>query len=76
MTMAKLFTNGGSQAVRLPKDCRFDGSEVLVNRVGNIVMLIPKDDPWAGFEMGMRMFSDDVFAEGRPVFTQTEREAL
>ena len=76
MTTAKLFTNGGSQAVRLPKDCRFDDSEVLVNRIGNIVMLIPKDDPWACFETGMMMFSDDVFADGRPEYAESERESL
>ncbi len=76
MTTAKLFTNGGSQAVRLPKDCRFDDSEVFVNRIGNIVMLIPKDDPWACFETGMMMFSDDVFADGRPEYAGSERESL
>jgi antitoxin VapB len=42
---AKLFRNGGSQAVRLPKDCRFpdDQQEVLVHRVGNKVILEPVD---------------------------------
>ena len=48
METAKVFTNGGSQAVRLPKDCRFDEDEVLVRRVGNVVILVPKDDPWRG----------------------------
>jgi len=38
---AKLFTNGGSQAVRLPKEFRFDGDEVLVRRVGQAVVLEP-----------------------------------
>ncbi len=32
MEYAKIFSNGGSQAVRLPKSCRFDQDEVLVNR--------------------------------------------
>ena len=76
MTIAKVFTNGGSQAVRLPKEYRFDSNEVFANRIGNVIMLIPKDDPWATFEAGMQMFSDDVFDEGRPVFTESEREAL
>jgi len=42
---AKLFKNGGSQAVRLPKDCRFpeDHREVLVRRVGQRVVLEPVD---------------------------------
>jgi antitoxin VapB len=38
---AKLFTNGGSQAVRLPKECRFPGTEVRVRKQGNAVILEP-----------------------------------
>lgn len=42
---AKLFRNGGSQAVRLPKACRFDAqSEVLVHREGRRVILEPTDE--------------------------------
>lgn len=39
MSTAKLFTHGGSQAVRLPKEFRFEGTEVHVRRVGNEVVL-------------------------------------
>ncbi|MBN8510310.1 MAG: AbrB/MazE/SpoVT family DNA-binding domain-containing protein [Burkholderiales bacterium] len=39
MPAAKLFTHGGSQAVRLPKEFRFEGTEVHVRRVGNEVVL-------------------------------------
>ncbi|MFO1197692.1 MAG: AbrB/MazE/SpoVT family DNA-binding domain-containing protein [Burkholderiaceae bacterium] len=39
MRAAKLFTHGGSQAVRLPKEFRFEGTEVYVRRVGNEVVL-------------------------------------
>jgi antitoxin VapB len=43
---AKIFQNGGSQAVRLPKSCRFsdDLQEVLVHRVGRRVILEPADE--------------------------------
>jgi len=42
---AKLFQNGGSQAVRLPKDCRFeDQDEVRVHREGDRVVLEPADE--------------------------------
>ena len=42
---AKLFQNGGSQAVRLPKECRFeDQDEVLVHREGDRVILEPADE--------------------------------
>jgi antitoxin VapB len=43
---AKLFRNGRSQAVRLPKEFRFEGDEVYVKREGESLVLIPKNDPW------------------------------
>ncbi|MBA2351684.1 MAG: antitoxin [Burkholderiales bacterium] len=42
MKTAKLFQNGQSQAVRLPKEFRFEGDEVIITRVGNAVLLSPK----------------------------------
>ena len=44
-TRAKLFRNGGSQAVRLPKSCAFPGNqtEVLVRRDGRRIILEPVD---------------------------------
>lgn len=42
MSTAKLFTSGGSQAVRLPKEFRFEDSEVSIRREGNAVVLEPK----------------------------------
>jgi antitoxin VapB len=47
MQTAKLFKNGRSQAVRLPKEFSFDGDEVYVKRVVGGVMLLSKNDPWA-----------------------------
>jgi len=45
--VAKVFMTGRSQAVRLPKSCRFDTAEVVARRVGHSVVLSPKDDDWA-----------------------------
>jgi antitoxin VapB len=42
MKTAKLFKHGGSQAVRLPKDFRLEGTEVLIERRGEVVVLRPK----------------------------------
>lgn len=42
---AKLFVHGRSQAVRLPKECRFEGKEVRVTKVGNKVILEPLTTP-------------------------------
>ncbi len=55
---AKLFKNGRSQAVRLPKDYRFEGSEIGVGRVGNAVLLYPLNDPWVVFFEGAKELSD------------------
>lgn len=52
MTTAKIFENGRSQAVRLPKECRFSEDEVFVNKIGEIVMLIPKSIKWSGWSIG------------------------
>ncbi len=45
MTTARLFKHGGSQAVRLPKAFRFPGTEVLVERKGDAVVLRSKPRP-------------------------------
>ncbi len=42
MSTAKLFHNGRSQAVRLPREFRFEGAEVNIRRVGKKVILEPK----------------------------------
>lgn len=46
MDKAKLFINGRSQAVRLPKAYRFEGEEVLIKRVGAAVILFPQTHSW------------------------------
>ena len=44
---AKLFRTGGSQAVRLPKQCRLPGTEVSVRRVGDAIVLEPFRGGWS-----------------------------
>ena len=63
MDIAKVFTNGGSQAVRLPKNYRFDTSEVYVNQIGNVVMLIPTNDHWQSLLDSLPLFTDDFLSE-------------
>jgi antitoxin VapB len=47
VSIAKIFRNGASQAIRLPKEFRFEGDEVCVKRIGAAVLLFPKDAAWA-----------------------------
>jgi len=66
MKTAKIFTNGQSQAVRLPKEYRFSGDEVYIKKVGSTVMLFPKDRLWETHLEGLYGFSDDFMEDGRP----------
>ena len=76
MTTAKLFENGRSQAVRLPKEYRFNGTEVAINKIGDMVILLPIENKWAGFIEGLNMFTDDFMADGRDQGDIQEREEL
>ncbi len=76
MMTAKIFENGRSQAVRLPKECRFQGDEVVVNKVGDIVILMPKENKWSGFLSSLEFFSDDFMSNGREQPALQEREIL
>lgn len=76
METAKIFSNGGSQAVRLPKNYRFDTEEVMVNRIGNVVMLIPKDDCWKSTLESLDMFTEDFLKDKIKPLPLEEREAI
>lgn len=63
MNTAKLFRNGQSQAVRLPKEFALPGKEVFLRHVGNAVLLVPVADPWSGFEAALGAFTEDFMPE-------------
>jgi antitoxin VapB len=62
---AKLFRNGQSQAVRLPKEFRFKDEHVFVKKTGNVVMLIPAKGSWESLLNSLNKFSDDFMADRR-----------
>ncbi len=62
LSTAKLFQNGQSQAVRLPKEFRFENlKEVFIKKVNGMVILIPKSnkDVWDTMYNNLNDFSDD-----------------
>jgi len=63
MQQAKLFRNGQSQAVRLPKDFRFEGDSVAIKRVGKAVVLLPHNEPWDTLFGALSEFSPDFMDE-------------
>ena len=63
MQQAKLFQNGQSQAVRLPKDFRFEGESVAIKRVGKAVVLLPNNEPWETLFDALGQFSPDFMEE-------------
>lgn len=63
MQTARLFMNGRSQAVRLPKCCRFRGKAVYVRKLGGLVMLIPMDDPLSSLVGSLKHFTEDFMAD-------------
>jgi antitoxin VapB len=75
MKTAKLFRNGQSQAVRLPKEFRFGGTSVFIHHLGGCVVLVPKHDPWRSMFEATRRFSAD-FMNARDPGEQSERESL
>ena len=63
MKTAKIFQNGQSQAVRLPKEFRFEDSEVFIKKSGNVVQLIPRTDSWNSLFDSLKKFSRDFMCE-------------
>ncbi len=59
MKTAKLFKDGQSQAVRLPKEFRFKDGHVFVKKSGNIVMLIPAQNSWDALINSLDKFTGD-----------------
>lgn len=63
MVTAKLFQNGKSQAVRLPKEFRFEGDRVIVKRVGEAIVLLPFRAPWKTMLDSLALFSQDYLSD-------------
>jgi len=76
MKTAKLFKNGDSQAVRLPKEFRFAGDEVLIKRVGNAVVLLPKARSWDTLIQSLDKFPPDFMTAREQPEEVEQRDSL
>mgnify|MGYP006377577431 FL=1 len=76
MSTAKVFMTGRSQAIRLPKEFRFDGTEVEISRRGNEVILREKPVTAESLFKVLAQMPDDFYAEERVDEPPQEREAF
>lgn len=76
MDSAKLFVNGRSQAVRLPKEYRFDDDEVFITKVDDMVILYPRNKGWDLLARGIERFTEDFMADRADSSRPDDRENL
>ena len=65
MYTTKIFKSGNSQAVRIPKEYKIEGNELFINKIGNSIIICPKNDPWKTLMESLSDFSNDYFRGGR-----------
>jgi len=76
MEKAKIFWSGRSQAVRLPKEFRFEGKEVRIRRQGKSVILDPVPTDWAWLDAITGKFDEDFVRAVEEPVEQQERPEL
>lgn len=76
MKTAKLFRNGESQAVRLPKEFRFAGEEVFIKRVGSAVVLFPTAKSWDTLIESLEKFPPDFMNDREQPGEAEQRDSL
>jgi antitoxin VapB len=76
MDKAKIFMNGKSQAVRLPKKYRFNSEEVLLQEHELGVLIVDPEKRWKVLEEIMGTMSEDFFSNGREKETWAKREKI
>ena len=76
MKTAKLFKNGQSQAVRLPKEFRMKGSEVYIKKQGEVIILLPKEKSWNTLFDSLKHFAKDFKIERNQPGEDQKREPM
>ncbi len=76
MGTAKIEKTGRGQVVNLPREFQFKGTEVYIKRLGRMVVLIPKEDPWEPLISSLDQFTEDYMAERRQLDIIAEGKGL
>lgn len=73
MDTARVEKKGVGQVVNLPREFQIKGTEVYIKRIGRMVVLIPKEDPWELLIASLSQFTDDFMAErSQPAMEERE----
>lgn len=65
MDTVSVTNDGCNQTISIPEGYRFNESELYINKIGGVIMLVPKNDPWTEVFKGLNMFTDDFMEDGR-----------
>jgi antitoxin VapB len=76
MKTTTVFRSGNSQAVRIPLEYRIDESELLIQKIGSTLVLLPLQDVWIAFQRGIDGFTEDFLSGGREQPKQQERPEM
>ena len=63
MLTTRVFQNGNSQALRIPQELRTDTKEYCINKIGDIFIAYPADDPWASVRQVIGTFPEDFMTD-------------
>jgi len=63
MTTTRIFQNGNSQALRIPQEMRTEKKEYCINKIGDIYIAFPSDDPWAPVRQVIGTFPEDFMID-------------
>jgi len=63
MVKTRVFQNGNSQALRIPSEMRTNTTDYCINKIGDIYIAYPAEDPWAPVRKVIGTFSDDFMTD-------------
>lgn len=75
MLATRVFQNGNSQAIRIPQELRTDKKDYLINKIGEVYVIYPKDDPWAASKNIVGTFPEDFMSDrNQPPYNDAREE--
>ncbi len=76
MLATRVFQNGNSQAIRIPQEMRTEKKDYFINKIGEVYVIYPKDDPWAQARSIVGTFPEDFMQERSQPLHPDEREGF